>query len=189
MGSEPGTPEEPTEPSPTEAQTDTQPPDTTEASPTGSAQATPGGENGDHWHGKLLVEVNGDRMNFAQSRYYDADPYIHFHEGEGRNVWHNEQRVVTFEYIINSVPGINYEAAGDGSVLTIDGTTYESSDLDTIIKYQQRDTEVDPSEHEVQDGDILWVLVNTNGRTPTPSSESETESGDSTETSPTAGYP
>lgn len=90
------------------------------------------------------------------------------------------------------MPGVSYEKKSSDHVLTVNGTTYDGGRPNTIVKFQQRNVVVDPTEYVIQDNCIFWVLVSMDGITSEPSiggeSGSENEiSGNSTDGNATDG--
>ncbi|MFC6732609.1 MULTISPECIES: hypothetical protein [unclassified Haladaptatus] len=151
--------------------------------------ASPGPEDGDHWHGAMYLEIDGERMNLSTEKFVDdenLEPF-HFHtEKNNNNKWHLSEEAVTLGQGLNQVPNISYQKVGSNSKLTIDGETYDSSKFNTNIAFQQRDVTIDPTQYKVKDGDIFWVMISTDGSEPTPNLdggvEETTTSGNSTET-------
>ncbi|MFC6952944.1 hypothetical protein [Halorubellus litoreus] len=156
----------------TGAETTTDAETSTESEATETEEEGPGYKQ-DHWHGRLFFEVDGDFVNFDQSKYYldsieDERPetvYFHFHgtAAHGPNEWSNEKQVVTFERALNLLPGIGYDTAGGSHVITYDGTTYDASRAGTSISIHRGTDSVDPTTYEVQHDDNFWVSVRTDG--------------------------
>lgn len=155
-------------PTATAAATDT---DTAEATatdePTETEDEGPGYKS-NHWHGRLFFEVNGELVDFRQSKYYldnieDENPdtvYFHFHEdpeNHGPNEWSNEKRIVTLQRALNLIPGIGYEQQGGNHAVTYDGTTYADSESGVDVSVHRGTETVDPTSYEVQHDDNYWV--------------------------------
>lgn len=126
---------------------------------------------GNHWHGRLFLDIDGDLLQFHQPKYYlhnlEAENpdavYFHFHKGQhGANEWSNEKRTVTLEQGLNLLPDINYNRYRDSHVISVNGTEYRGFDRGVSIDIY-RDTEpVDPSEYTVQNRDHFWIKIRTN---------------------------
>lgn len=128
-----------------------------------------GGDHYDiHEHGTLVVEIDGEEVDFSDDTYVFPDshpnpefPRFHFHEGSDDR-WHMEaDERLTFAEALGELPETDYERGSDGHVFTIEGETYDESDGGTSIETLVGDEEVDPFEYEIQDGDDLRVEVST----------------------------
>lgn len=123
-----------------------------------------------HWHGKLFVDIDGDLVDFTQSKYYldnlqDENPetvYFHFHKSaHGPNEWSNEKKVVTFARGLNLLPGIAYEKRGETHAVTYEGTTYDGQKQGTSVKVHEGTEAIDPTSHQVRHDDNYWVQIDT----------------------------
>jgi hypothetical protein len=159
---------------------------TENATTTEAAMDGPGPEDGDHWHGAMYLEVDGERMNLSTETFVDdenREPF-HFHtEKNNTNKWHLSEEAVTLGQGLNQVPKISYQKMGENTTLTVDGETYDSSDFNTNIAIQQRDVTIDPTQYMVKDGDIFWIMISTDGSEPTPNLEGGVEEDDSMDNS------
>ena len=107
-----------------------------------------------HVHGDMTVTVDGDEVDFSQSRYQSNDRYFHFEGGVGE-YWHSHSANLTLEYALDSLRGVNYTADS----LTINGTTYDESDPGTTVRYRVNGEPVTPGEYYLKDGDDITVTV------------------------------
>jgi hypothetical protein len=126
---------------------------------------SPGGQSGEHWHGQLFFEVNGERINFEQSKYEELDEKFHFASDGDQYKWHNEQDTVTLQYALNTLPDIEYQHEGQAHIITFRGTTYQSSDSDTSITTMRGETSIDPWIYTLRDGDVITVRIDTDATT------------------------
>ena len=152
-------------PTPTSTETETSTPSTTEEDSDGP------GYKKNHWHGRLFFEIDGEFVDFDQSKYYldnidDEDAvYFHFHDSaHGPNEWSNEKQIVTFQRALNLLPGIEYERQNGEHVLTYEDTTFDASDASTDISTHRGTEQIDPTTYEVQHDDNFWVDVRTEPR-------------------------
>lgn len=107
-----------------------------------------------HVHGHLEIVVEGETVDFGQEKYYSNDDYFHFHDGEPES-WHAHSHNITLTYALSTFTGV--EATDDS--FTYDGTTYDSDDPDTSIRYEVNGESVTPSEYYVKDWDGIRVVV------------------------------
>lgn len=126
-----------------------------------------------HWHGQLFFEIDGQVVDFTQSKYnldnlekkHPETVYFHFHKSaHGPNEWSNEKRIVTFERGLNLLPDISYENSGGSHVIGYNGTTYhgERSGIDVTIREHTKD--IDPTSYEIEHADQFWVSISTKSR-------------------------
>lgn len=142
----------------------------TQAEPTTASETekeSPGYKNS-HWHGRLFFEVDGDLVDFRQSKYFlknlETDRpetvYFHFHddpEQHGPNEWSNEKKVVTFQRALDLLPGISYTQKQEDHVVSYDGTTYDATTAGTSVSIHRGTEPIDPTSYEVQHDDNFWV--------------------------------
>lgn len=109
-----------------------------------------------HVHGHIDMTVNGEEVNFSQSKYKTPghNQYFHF-EGDSAPLWHAHAWGVQLGYAMSTLPGINVT---EDSV-TFDNTTYERSDDGTSITIQVNGEPVDPSTYVLKDGDTVTIEV------------------------------
>lgn len=168
IGSEPTTEPKTITTDPTTPTTES---DTTEESTTEETTADndegPGYKD-DHWHGRLFFEVNGELVDFRQSKYFlknidDENPdtvYFHFHDdpgAHGPNEWSNEKQIVTFQRALNLLPGISYEQQSGEHVVTYEGTTFDATQPGTSVSIHRGTETIDPTTYEVKHNDDFWV--------------------------------
>lgn len=124
-----------------------------------------------HEHGNLYLEIDGDRQSFDEEKYYDGDQYedgeadhvFHFHPDGNDHYWHMHDERLTLQEALESLPDVAYESRGGTHVVEYEGETYEDGEDDTEIEIRQRDVDIDPTEYELQDGDIIWIEIETGG--------------------------
>jgi hypothetical protein len=118
--------------------------------------------------GKLLVDINNRRLTFTSKRDRRAGTNrFEFRRDGNPYTWYSNGQPVTLAEALNTLPEITYERGrGGASVITYTtndaygGTYHETSNATTILT-RQRWNDVDPQSYELQDGDLLWVYVET----------------------------
>ena len=169
-----GTPHETTEGDATETD---QPTETESPTETDDGTATEDGEtptetDGDiHEHGTLYLEIDGDRQEFTDPKYRQAsqDPggaagdVFHFHDDGNPYYWHMEEVRLTLTEALESLPDIAIDIEDGAPVFEFEGETYVHGEDGVEIEVRQRDVAIDPEEYELQDGDIIWIEVFTDG--------------------------
>jgi len=118
--------------------------------------------------GKLLVDVNNRRLNFADEYYRsESTDQFGFHDDGNPYQWYNEGEAVTLQTALNTLPNIEY-SQGDGGKHVIEyntGESYTGTYRDaaeaTEILVRRRAKPLDPTQYELQDGDVIWVYVHT----------------------------
>lgn len=120
-----------------------------------------------HEHGRINVTIDGQTLDFSQSRFQKPQQFRAFHfEGGDGTAWHVHAEGVTLEYAMATL-GID---VSDNTV-TYGGTTYRDSDPNTNVTVQVNNESVDPETYELdgvesasgQGGDYIRILVETNG--------------------------
>lgn len=123
-----------------------------------------------HWHGRLFFEIDGDLVDFSQSKYYlknlqqkrPETVYFHFHDSlHGVNEWSNEKKTVTFARALNLLPTIKYARRGGSNVITYKGQTYRASRSGTSIDIYRGTDTINPQTYTVQHDDNFWVRIGT----------------------------
>lgn len=106
-----------------------------------------------HDHGYLIIEIDGERVDFDQSQYHEPDRF-HFHPGNGE-VWHMHPDRLTFEEAMDEL-GVPVTE----SSVTVDGTTYDDDDPETSVTMTING---EPPElgRDLQDGDQIVIVVET----------------------------
>lgn len=126
-----------------------------------------GGE-GLHEHGTLYVEVDGDRVDFSEPKYYEegahpdgrAGSRFHFHDDGHQYMWHMHDDRLTLQEALEILPDVSYEH--DGShVFELEGETYVDGEDGTSVSFSERGTEIDPREYQLQDQDVVYVTAET----------------------------
>lgn len=106
-----------------------------------------------HYHGTLEVVIDGQRVDFARSKYQlQADPF-HFEGGDGER-WHVHARNVTLAWAMESL-GIPVTA----ETVTFEGTTYDDADPDTTVSITVDGEPVTPATYVLQEGDTVRIVV------------------------------
>lgn len=121
----------------------------------------------EHGHGLINVTIDGQELDFSQSRFQRPREYaaFHFEGGDGR-VWHKHASGVTLEYAMATL-GIDVSE----DTVTFDGTTYRDSDAGTNVTVTVDGEPVDPETYELsgvseqnpQEGDFIRIIVTTDG--------------------------
>ncbi|MFC6965078.1 hypothetical protein ACFQJ8_26775 [Halocatena marina] len=123
-----------------------------------------------HWHGRLFFEINGDLIDFSQSKYYlknlqqkrPETVYFHFHKSaHGVNEWSNEKKTVTFARALNLLPTIEYARRRGSDVITYNGRTYRASASGTSIDVYRGTEKISPQTYTIQHDDDFWVRIGT----------------------------
>ena len=109
--------------------------------------------DGVHEHGTLVVEIDGERVDFDQPQYHEPD-YFHFHSGDGET-WHMHPDRLTFEEAMDDL-GVPVTETS----VTVEGTTYDDADPDTTVRMEIND---EPAEldQEIFDEDAIEIVVET----------------------------
>lgn len=112
-----------------------------------------GGGERVHEHGTLVVEVDGDPIDFDQPQYHEAEG-IHFHPGDG-STWHMHFDRLTFAEAMSRLGMPVSETS-----VTIDETTYDAEDSGVSVTMQIND---EPAEldRELREGDRIEIVVTT----------------------------
>lgn len=123
--------------------------------PGGNAGSDAGPHNlgGVHYHGSMEMVIDGERVDFSQSKYQlQADPF-HFEANEGTR-WHVHAEGVTLAWAMESL-GISVTADS----VTFEGTTYDEADPDTTVRITVNGEPVTPSSYVLQRGDAVRIVV------------------------------
>lgn len=107
-----------------------------------------------HIHGDMTVTVEGDAVDFSQSRYQSNDRYFHFEGGVGE-YWHSHSANLTLAYALDSLQGVEYTEDS----LMVDGTTYEENNSGTTVTYEVNGESVTPADYHLKDGDDVTITV------------------------------
>lgn len=118
--------------------------------------------------GTLIVDVNNRRLDFSADAYREADSETFEFRDDGNPYrWYSEAESVTLEQALNTLPDLEYSRANGGEhEITYEtdddhAGSYRSGTDATRIITRQRTTDVEPTNYELQDGDIVWVYVHT----------------------------
>lgn len=124
----------------------------------GSAGApTPHAVGSVHYHGTMVVAVDGQRVDFSRDEYQLQADFFHFEGGDGER-WHAHAQGVTLKRALASL-GIGVTE----TTLTLDGTTYDDADPDTSVSVTVDGESVDPATYVLQEGDEVRIIVETGG--------------------------
>ncbi|WP_255150890.1 hypothetical protein [Halorarius halobius] len=116
-------------------------------------QQTPTSQAGSvHYHGTILMTVNGNAVDFSQREYQLQADAFHFENGDGER-WHGHARGVTLEYAMATL-GIGVT---DDSV-TFQGTTYNQTG-GTNVTVAVNGENVAPPGYVLQEGDRVRIAV------------------------------
>lgn len=120
-----------------------------------------------HEHGTINVTIEGETLDFSQSRFQNPQQYQAFHfEGGNGDVWHKHASGVTLEYGMKTL-GIEMNQ----SAILYGNELYTESDPGTEIVVTVNGEEVNPRTYELQgvestanaqDGDHVRIVVRTN---------------------------
>ncbi len=111
-----------------------------------------------HVHGHMNVTVDGEEIDFSQSKYQSNDRHFHFENGEGE-YWHAHSSNVTLGYALDSLSGITVS----GETVTVNGMTYDGGDADTTVTVEVNGESVSPSEYFLKDGDDVSITIERTG--------------------------
>jgi len=107
-----------------------------------------------HYHGEISVAVDGQELDFRQSKFQHPrdSPAFHFEAGEAR--WHGHANGVTLEY------GLETTAFGvTENTFYYDGTLYDGSEDGTTVRYEVNGEEVDPETYVLEENDYIEVVA------------------------------
>jgi hypothetical protein len=110
-----------------------------------------------HYHGSMVVSIEGQQLDFSRDRYQLQDQAFHYEAGDGTQ-WHVHAQRVTLQYALDTL-GIEVTA----STVTFDGTTYRDADPGTTVTVEVNGNAITPSSYELAGGDSVRVIVETNG--------------------------
>ncbi len=120
-------------------------------------------EDGIHEHGYLFVEVDGEEVDFSESKYVieesDAAPEFHFHDYDEDERWHMEGEWLTLSEALDLLAEMEYAAENGAHVLTVEGEVYDERDGDEITITERDDGEIEPEEYELRDGQVIEITV------------------------------
>lgn len=106
-----------------------------------------------HYHGTMEVVIDGQQVDFSQSRYQLQADAFHFEANDGTR-WHIHAQDVTLAWAMESL-GIGVTA----ETVTFDGTTYDDADPDTTVSLTVDGEAVTPSTYVLQEGDAVRIVV------------------------------
>ncbi|HMB50062.1 MAG TPA: hypothetical protein VKM69_05325 [Natronoarchaeum rubrum] len=103
--------------------------------------------------GRMTAVVAGTELSPQPS----DDAAIQF--AEGGETWRLDESGVTVASALSQAYGIDVTA----DAVTRDGTTYRDGDGGTSVHVRVNGEPVDPTSHELSDGDQVWLTVETDG--------------------------
>ena len=112
-----------------------------------------------HYHGSMTMTVDGDRVDFSQSRYQLQSDAFHFEDGNGER-WHGHAEGVTLEYAMSS---LDIDVAD--STVAFQGTTYRENDSGTSVIVEVNGESIVPRDYVLQEGDSVRIAVEQSGDT------------------------
>ncbi|WP_290818241.1 hypothetical protein [Halovivax sp.] len=132
-----------------------------------SAVVQPDADNPVHEHGTIVVEHDGETVDFDDPRYTFRDECFHFHAADNAEVWHTHCEDVTVEYALSSLGMVVTEES-----LVVDGVEYHDDDPNTTVSVTVNGEPVDPQEYVLNgvgpvedamngDGDEVRVVAET----------------------------
>lgn len=104
--------------------------------------------------GKMAVVVNGTRLDL--DRAYDGSSDAFRVDDGTQDVWHRSNETVT---LADALATLGVEATGD--TLTYENETYDDGANGTTVSVRVNGEAVNPDRYELQDGDEVWVVVET----------------------------
>lgn len=108
-----------------------------------------------HIHGDMTVTVDGEQVDFSNSKYQSSDRYFHFEGGTGE-YWHAHSWSLSLGYGLSSLPGFSV----DGDTITHNGTTYDPATPGTTVTVTVNGEPVDIDEYYLKDGDDVEITLN-----------------------------
>lgn len=134
----------------------------------GCVFADDGGPDHEYERGEIAVVIDGEEFDLSADRFQaeHADDYsMRFHLHEGDDYWYNDYpesgERITFAEGIDALPHFTYEERDDEHVVTIDDESYDGRNADTELTFFVEDDPVDPTAHQIQDGDVLRLEIET----------------------------
>lgn len=127
--------------------------------PADDVTQTPTDVNSVHFHGTMNVTIDGTSVDSSnpENVHPRQNPAFHF-DYEGDPEWHGHARGITLEYAMATF-GIGVSE----NEVTFEGTTYDGSDPGTTVIVEVNGEPVDPQTYELQEGDHIFILVETSG--------------------------
>jgi hypothetical protein len=118
-----------------------------------------------HETGTMEVVVDGEAIDLTADRFQaehaDEDVRFHFHADDEK--WHMERERVTFARAIDLLPRFAYASEDGADVVTVDGDRYDGGEPLTEVAFRVDGDPVDPTTHQVRDGQHLVLEVTTDG--------------------------
>lgn len=106
-----------------------------------------------HIHGTITMRIDGERVSVAQQT---GSPVFHFHGSQRQ--WHVEVQGVTLKQALKTV-GVEISKTH----VRYGGKMYRETTQNTSITYRVNGQSVVPSEYVLEDGDKIWIIINTTG--------------------------
>ncbi|MDY6764641.1 MAG: hypothetical protein SV377_02990 [Halobacteria archaeon] len=108
-----------------------------------------------HYHGSIVVSINGQQIDFSQPRFQQQDDFFHFEGGDG-STWHVHGQGVTLQYAMDTL-GIHVTR----NSVTIGNQTFRDSDESTTVRVLVNGQPVNPSSYVLQPDDSIRIIVET----------------------------
>lgn len=108
---------------------------------------------GVHYHGTMLLVVDGESVDFSRPPYQLQADAFHFEDNDGTR-WHVHARGVTLAWAMETL-GIPTTA----DTITFDGTTYDDADAETTVSVTVNGDPVEPAAYVLRDGDAVRIVV------------------------------
>ena len=119
-----------------------------------------------HESGEIEIVVDGDPIDLEADRYQaeHADDFsLDFHFHEGSESWYMDCERVTFAEAIDLIPHVSLDHRDGEHVFTHDDETTDARESGTEIEFVLNGESVDPDDHRLEDGDELFVEIQTGG--------------------------
>jgi hypothetical protein len=119
-----------------------------------------------HEHGYLFVEIDGEGIDFSESKYVveesdePADEF-HFHNYDEDARWHMHEVRLTLAQALDLLPDIEYAVEDGSPSLSVDGETYRDGANASIEVTEREEGEIEPESHHLRDGDVIEIVVET----------------------------
>ncbi|RQG93220.1 hypothetical protein EA462_03230 [Natrarchaeobius halalkaliphilus] len=118
-----------------------------------------------HGFGTIEIVVDDSAIDLSEDRFQaeHADDYsMDFHLHEDTDFWYMEgDEPVTFAAGIDVLPHFAYRRDGDVHVVSYEETTYRGDESGTELTFAVDDTDVEPTDYVLEDGDDLSLEITT----------------------------
>jgi len=117
-----------------------------------SAETTPTDLWSTHYHGRIQVEIGGERLDFSRDRFQLRADAFHFENDNGQR-WHGHARDVTLAWAMET---LGIEVTNES--VTYGGTTYRDGE-DATVTVEVNGEPVDPETYVLQEGDSIRIVT------------------------------